>query len=59
MSTRGQCVDMKEEHHVNITLVLHDRPNSCYTCVKFIVRTVNIIEKIESKSVIIKIKLAF
>jgi hypothetical protein len=48
---------MKEEHHVNITLVLHDRPNSCYTCVKFIVRTVNIIEKIESKSVIFKIKL--
>jgi hypothetical protein len=56
MSTRGQCVDMKEEHHVNITLVLHDRPNSCYTCVKFIVRTVNIIEKIESKSLKLKIK---
>ncbi|CAB3367969.1 Hypothetical predicted protein [Cloeon dipterum] len=48
VSNKGECVDIREEYHVNITMVLHDRPNNCYTCVKFMVRTVNVLEKIET-----------
>lgn len=46
VSTRGHCVDSQEEHHVNYTLVL--RKDNCYYCTKFIIRTVNVVEKLES-----------
>lgn len=49
MSNRGRCVDMKEEHHVNYTFVFHSDKNHCYYCVKMLIRTVNILEKIESR----------
>jgi hypothetical protein len=49
MTNKGYCVAVKEEFHVNYTFVFHDEPNSCYNCVKFLVRTVNVLEKIESK----------
>nr|CAD7598726.1 unnamed protein product [Timema genevievae] len=46
MSRKGFCVAMMEEYHVNYTFVFKE--NTCYHCVKLIVRTVNILEKIES-----------
>ena len=47
MTKRGHCVNVKEENHVNYTFVFQD--SKCYYCVKFIVRTVNVLEKTESK----------
>jgi RNase P subunit RPR2 len=47
MSKRGHCVDMKEEYHVNYTFVF--KRDVCYHCVKLLVRTVNVLEKLESK----------
>lgn len=38
---------MLEEYHVNYTFVF--RKNVCYHCVKLIVRTVNVLEKLEGK----------
>jgi hypothetical protein len=47
MTRRGSCIAVKEEYHVNYTFVFQN--NKCYHCVKFMVRTVNVLEKIESK----------
>ncbi|KAK4875985.1 hypothetical protein RN001_012407 [Aquatica leii] len=49
MSRRGHCLAMKEEFHVNYTLIF--KQDRCYTCVKFLVRTVNVLEKIETPCV--------
>ncbi|KAJ8866236.1 hypothetical protein PR048_032079 [Dryococelus australis] len=43
---KGYCVDLQEEYYVNYTFVF--RGNECYHCVKLIVRTVNVLEKIET-----------
>ncbi|XP_067007041.1 uncharacterized protein udt [Anabrus simplex] len=49
MSSKGYCVAMKEELYVNYTFVF--KQEQCYNCVKFLVRTVNVLEKIESSCV--------
>lgn len=54
MTRRGTCVTMKEEYHTNYTFVFRDNSdsiinNNCYHCVKLIVRTLNVIEKLEGK----------
>lgn len=54
MTGRGICVNMLEEYHVNYTFVFRDsnaaiKYDGCYHCVKLIVRTVNILEKLEGK----------
>lgn len=54
MTERGRCVNMIEEYHVNYTFVFRDaytpiRYDSCYHCVKLVVRTVNVLEKLEGK----------
>lgn len=41
---------MLEEYHVNYTFVF--RKNVCYHCVKLIVRTVNVLEKLEGKRIL-------
>lgn len=46
MTRRGSCIAVKEEYHVNYTFVFQN--NKCYHCVKFMVRTVNVLEKIET-----------
>lgn len=45
MSDRGYCIDVHEEYHTNYTFVFKN--NNCYHCVKLIVRTVNVLEKLE------------
>jgi hypothetical protein len=47
MTRRGHCIAVKEDYHVNYTFVFQN--NKCFHCVKFMVRTVNVLEKIESK----------
>ncbi|KAH9645274.1 hypothetical protein HF086_000437 [Spodoptera exigua] len=49
MTGRGVCVDIKAEYRVNYTMVFSY--TKCYYCVKLIVRTVNVLEKIESPCV--------
>ncbi|CAH0563663.1 unnamed protein product [Brassicogethes aeneus] len=46
MTRRGHCVDIRDSYHVNYTMVF--KKESCYTCVKILVRTVNVLEKMES-----------
>lgn len=46
MTRKGVCVAMKHDFHVNYTMVF--KRDSCFTCVKFVVRTVNILDKMES-----------
>lgn len=48
MTHRGNCIRSMEENHVNFTFVF--LKDNCYTCVKIMVRTVNVIDKVESKS---------
>lgn len=43
------CEDIKEDYHVNYTLVFSHPSDNCYHCVKFLIRTVNVLDKIESK----------
>jgi hypothetical protein len=47
MSGRGYLVEIGQEFHVNYTMIF--RQDNCFHCVRIIVRTVNILEKIESK----------
>ena len=47
MTRRGRCIAMKDDYHVNYTFIFQN--NHCYFCVKILVRTVNVLEKIESK----------
>lgn len=54
MTGRGICINMLDAYHVNYTFVFRDLKtatinNTCYHCVKIIVRTVNILEKLEGK----------
>lgn len=42
-------MNIKADFHVNYTMVL--RYTNCYYCVKLIVRTVNVLEKIETPCV--------
>lgn len=51
MSRKGYCIDMKEEYHVNYTFVFNKEGSNCYTCVKLLVRTVNVLEKMETPCV--------
>ncbi|OAD53054.1 hypothetical protein WN48_10856 [Eufriesea mexicana] len=46
MTERGKCVSMLEEYHVNYTFVFQNE--ACYHCVKLIVRTVNVLQKLEA-----------
>lgn len=46
---RGSCVAIKDDFHVNYTMVL--KHFDCYYCVKLLVRTVNVLEKIETPCV--------
>ncbi|KAJ0179758.1 hypothetical protein K1T71_004349 [Dendrolimus kikuchii] len=49
MTGRGLCVNIKADFRVNYTMVFQHE--SCYYCVKLIVRTVNVLEKIETPCV--------
>ncbi|XP_025415881.1 uncharacterized protein LOC112687406 [Sipha flava] len=48
MSKRGTCIRSMEENQVNFTFVFQKNAEDCYTCVKFMVRTVNVLDKMES-----------
>lgn len=48
MTNRGICIDMLQQYHVNYTFVF--RKDKCYHCVNLIVRTVNVLEKLEGKT---------
>ncbi|KAK7603866.1 hypothetical protein V9T40_003865 [Parthenolecanium corni] len=48
MSNKGRCVNFQEENRVNYTFVFLNNRNKCYSCVKIFVRTINVLEKIES-----------
>nr|CAG4637677.1 EOG090X03AK [Chydorus sphaericus] len=48
MTGRGTCLSSYHSHHVNYTMVYYDAQTTCYHCVKYFVRTVNIVDKIES-----------
>jgi hypothetical protein len=50
MTRKGNCIAVKEDYHVNYTFVFEDK--KCYHCVKLLVRTVNVLEKLESKYII-------
>ncbi|KAJ8929636.1 hypothetical protein NQ314_017653 [Rhamnusium bicolor] len=49
MTRRGICVDIKDDYHVNYTMVF--KKESCFTCIKFIVRTVNVLDKMETSCI--------
>ena len=47
MTDRGTCLYSHSSGHVNYTFVFHDEQTTCYHCVNFFVRTVNILDKVE------------
>nr|CAG4643817.1 EOG090X03AK [Lepidurus arcticus] len=48
MSGRGNCLESQNHLHVNFSFLFHEANTNCYHCVQFFVRTVNILDKIES-----------
>lgn len=46
MSKRGRCVDILNTNNDNFTILFQD--NACYHCVRLYVRTLNVLEKIET-----------
>ncbi|XP_030767437.1 uncharacterized protein LOC115891171 [Sitophilus oryzae] len=51
MTNRGTCYDIRDDYHVNYTMVFHKSEDNCFRCVKILVRTVNVLEKIESSCI--------
>lgn len=49
MTNQGTCIDIRDDYHVNYTMVFHREHKNCFVCVKILVRTVNVLEKMESK----------
>ena len=50
MSDRGRCVNVKKENHLNYTFVFQNEiRDRCFHCVKILVRTPNVLEKMERK----------
>lgn len=49
INSRGTCINIKADYHVNYTMVF--QYTNCYYCVKLIVRTVNVLEKLETPCV--------
>ncbi|KAJ8920205.1 hypothetical protein NQ315_011866 [Exocentrus adspersus] len=49
MTGRGVCVAIADNFHVNYTAVF--KKDSCFTCVKFVVRTVNVLDKMETSCI--------
>ncbi|XP_057331331.1 uncharacterized protein LOC130671452 [Microplitis mediator] len=45
MTERGQCIFMHENQRLNYTFIF--QKDTCYHCVKLIVRTINVLEKLE------------
>lgn len=45
MSNRGTCIAMKEYARLNYTFIF--QKDACYHCVQLIVRTINVLEKVE------------
>lgn len=48
MTNRGTCIDIRDDYHVNYTMVFHRQSENCFICVKILVRTVNVLETMES-----------
>ncbi|XP_066253204.1 uncharacterized protein [Euwallacea similis] len=48
MTNRGTCIDIRDDFLVNYTMVFHREHENCYICVKMLVRTVNVLETMES-----------
>lgn len=42
-----KCVDMRASYNVNYTMVFRES-RECFKCMKFLVRTLNVLEKMES-----------
>lgn len=47
LTRRGRCIAMTNDYNVNYTFVFQNE--NCFFCVKILVRTVNVLEKIESE----------
>lgn len=52
MTERGNCINVQNVYNTNYTILFQKPAEKCYTCVKIMVRTVNVLEKIESKFLI-------
>lgn len=50
ISGRGNCISSAVENNVYFTFVFRKNDSGCYTTIKIIARTVNVLDKIESKS---------
>ncbi|ERL92844.1 uncharacterized protein LOC109542093 [Dendroctonus ponderosae] len=51
MTNRGTCIDIRDDYHVNYTMVFHRQSENCFICVKILVRTVNVLETMESSCI--------
>lgn len=57
MTDRGKIIYMNETQRLNYTFIF--QKDTCYHCVKLIVRTINILEKVECKYEFIKFVISF
>ncbi|KAG9510265.1 Sorting nexin-14 [Fragariocoptes setiger] len=51
ITDRGPLMDMTSNNNDNFTLVLYNSRNNCHYCVRLIIRTLNVIEKIETQCI--------
>uniref|UniRef100_T1J8A6 Uncharacterized protein n=1 Tax=Strigamia maritima TaxID=126957 RepID=T1J8A6_STRMM len=52
MTNRGTCLDISNTNNDNFTFVF--QMNNCYSCVRILVRTINLVEKLETECVNLK-----
>ncbi len=57
VTSDGVCIESTTDYSSNYTFLFADNPEdraSCFYCIRMFARTVNIIEKIESESVMLR-----
>lgn len=49
MTDRGDCIEVLNKNNDNFTIVFKDSYRQCYYCVRLLVRSINVLEKIETE----------
>lgn len=53
ISNRGRLIDLTSYNNDNYTMVVYNSTNNCHYCVRLIIRTLNVLDKIEAPCIVV------
>lgn len=51
ISDRGRLKEFTTNNNDNFTLILHNNTNNCYYCMRILIRTLNVLDKVETQCI--------